>query len=161
MRTIKKLSYFILCIFLCMSCAEKKETKKAASLASTYLGHWKTQGTDDKGENPEPFYITVLKNNEAFNTFGSGSIGSWKIVGERIELHWQDGWKGFIFKDCKGYQKITYSPKQSLNTAPINRFYATKVESIPEKKIETTTEKKDIPEKKIDTEEEKKTLDKN
>jgi|HubBroStandDraft_4_1064222.scaffolds.fasta_scaffold1015573_1 hypothetical protein len=81
-----------------------------------FLGKWEA-GT---GSGAGTFFITLESNGEASKTLGANH-GTWAIVGEEVQISWDDGWRDVIRKTGKKqYEKRAFMPGVSFSDGPEN-----------------------------------------
>ncbi|MEI6241862.1 MAG: hypothetical protein WCP39_00460 [Chlamydiota bacterium] len=105
----------------------------SSSIQEEFVGTWEVTGTEINSKEPKPFSIELQKKGIAISNWGKGEKGKWKIVGERAEIRWNDGWIEFIYKEGHHYKKIGYAPGSPLDGVPTNESKAKKIKT-PNKK---------------------------
>jgi hypothetical protein len=95
---------------------EYKGADESAVGPEEFLGKWEA-GT---GSGAGSFFITLESNGEAGKTLGA-SHGTWAIVGDEVQISWDDGWHDAIRKaGKKQYEKLAFAPGTTFDNAPNN-----------------------------------------
>lgn len=97
-------------------------TACVALAASVFEGTWNVQDTGGK-----TFQIVLSSDGVAKASRGDGMAGTWKEEGGTAVITWDTGWVTKIVKGAGGYEKMAYRKGQALDSAPVNRSGAEKV----------------------------------
>ena len=59
----------------------------------------------------QPIFVQVNSDGTAQCRGAEATRGAWKLVGGRLELTWNDGWRDVIVRRGSTYRKLGYGPK--------------------------------------------------
>jgi hypothetical protein len=91
-----------------------------------FAGNWKVADGDGT-----VFYVVLKPDATATSTWGEGQHGTWKLIGDKAQVTWSDGWVNVIYKSGTAYKKNAYAPGAHLDGMPTNSSSAEKVATVP------------------------------
>lgn len=109
---------------------KEKDPIEKKSLKEEFSGYWKAYDKENK-----IFYIHLKEDGSASSSWCCGEKGTWKIVAERVQILWSDGWKAWIYKEGNEFKKMAYEPKRPLyyKATEVHEIFPIKESQIPKK----------------------------